>query len=368
MRLPPLLLFLPAGMSVLLLNSCDGGFGAEIHKRRRPFTAAEEAAKRPTSTARSAATPRGGKHVTPPTQDAEAPEQGEAVALGPPISVVPQDDGAAQVEGSLDGGPSEPALTDSQGGTVQEVRSGSRGRGGRRSGGSHASAVITVLDPGSASGETPGRITGTVFFAGEPPLRRVLDKIAQTQGCAAHTETPLSEEVVVHGDRFQNVFVYLRSIPPGVSVPPPPKAPLVIDQRGCMYVPHVIGIQAGRPLQAANADQVTHNVHSSGVRYPGSNLSIQAGSAPLALPVPTREEIPIQFACDIHPWMSAKVCVVEHPWFAVTGSDGTFVIEDVPPGTYRIESWQETYGKGKLGGEVTVGAGGLVQVEITYKP
>jgi plastocyanin len=192
--------------------------------------------------------------------------------------------------------------------------------------------------------------------------------IAETAGCQAHEEMPLSEEVVVNDGKLQNVFVYLKSIPDDVSVPPPPTEAYELDQVGCQYVPHVVGIQAGRPIRAANSDAATHNVSCGGVYYPGGNRIIAAGSPPLQLPTPEREEIPIMFKCDIHPWMSAKVCVVEHPWFDVSAEDGTFTIADVPPGTYKIEAWQEKYGKARVSGEVVVGPGGHVQVDFNYKP
>ena len=335
-------LILPAIPLLFLLSGCEGGLGGDIHDRPEEFTAASlEVAPSVPVTPPSGAS-RSSREAPARSEEAEAPEpapaEGAAEAPAPAPIATPKPSGGGGGRG--------------------------RGRGGK---GSHTGA-ITVVDPGAQPAGSAGVIRGTVRFEGEPPLRLPQTKIAETEGCHAHEEVPLSEELVVEGGRIQNVFVYLKSIPAGVDVPPAPSEPFVLDQVGCRYVPHVAGLQAGQPLHVSTGDDATHNVRCSGARYIGDNRSMAGGSPPLVLPVPASEEIPIRFVCDIHPWMSAKVCVVEHPWFDVSAQDGTFTISDVPPGTYKIEAWQEMLGKAKVGGDLVVGPGGQVQVDFTYKP
>lgn len=340
MRTPLLLLACPA---LAVLPSCDGALGGNIHDQPEEVTAASLERDRREPTTRSVV------DLPDPPPSSEEPESPE---VDEPEEV--------EVADAPEPTPPPPPPKASGGG------GGGRGRG-RGGSGSHSGA-ITLLDAGAAAAGTLGRVSGTVLFEGTPPIPKQLEQIAATEGCHAHGETPVSEEVVVNDGRFQNVFVYLKSIPDGVDIPPPPAEPLVLDQVGCMYVPHVAGIQAGRPLHAANSDDASHNVRMSTSRNKGDNKTIAAGSPPLQLPTPEREEVPMEFACDIHPWMSAKVCVVEHPWFDVSAADGTFTIEGIPPGTYKIEAWQEKYGKAKVSGDVVVGPGGHVQVDFTYKP
>lgn len=327
--------------SLLLLPACDGALGGNIHDEPTEFNAASLEEEPPLRAVRGERP----EPVEAPDDPADDPSAGTE-------STEPEDAGTEVTT------PDPPPRTPSGG-------SGRPPRGGGK--GNHSGAVVNT-DPGTAAAGTVGNIVGTVLFEGTPPTRKPLDLIEGSQGCKHHQETPLSEDVVVNDGKLANVFVYLKSIPAGVTIPPPPTEPFVLNQVGCMYVPHVAGIQAGRPLQAGNDDDTAHNVRCGGIKYVGANLTIGAGSAPLALPTPGDEEVAINFNCDIHPWMNAKVCVVEHPWFCVSAEDGTFTIGDVPPGTYKIEAWQEKYGKARCSGEVVVGNGGSVTVDFTYKP
>lgn len=227
---------------------------------------------------------------------------------------------------------------------------------------------LAVLDAGSAAAGTAGKITGTVSFTGDAPKRIPLTKIAETQGCQAHLEAPLTEDWIVNDGKLANLFIFLTDIPSDVTVPAAPTEPAVLDQVGCVYVPHVLGVQVGQQLTVLNSDDAAHNVRAGGKRYDGGSRAMGAGSAPLTMPVPESEEFPIDFQCDLHPWMKAKVCVVEHPWFAVSAEDGSFSIEGIPPGTYGIQAWHEKAGKVKTKGDLTIGPGGHVQADFTISP
>ncbi len=126
----------------------------------------------------------------------------------------------------------------------------------------------------------------------------------------------------------------------------------MLDQKGCRYVPHVFGVQAGQTIQVSNNDTTLHNVHAhpeeqprvqfrtAGQRAGGGAGVRQAGDG-------------LPFRCDVHGWMSVYVNVVAHPFFAVTGDDGRFEIKGLPAGSYTIELWHE-----QLGTQIIAGDGG----------
>lgn len=122
-----------------------------------------------------------------------------------------------------------------------------------------------------------------------------------------------------------------------------PATPIIFDERGCWFTPRVLGIQTGQVLRITNSDPVTHNVHPLAQTNREWNHSQGAGDEPLSRKFP-RTEVMISVECNIHSWMDAYIGAVPHPYFAVTGNDGTFEIHNVPPGDYVIEAWQEKLG------------------------
>jgi plastocyanin len=124
---------------------------------------------------------------------------------------------------------------------------------------------------------------------------------------------------------------------------PVPTTPVVLDQHGCRYVPHVFGVQAGQPIEILNSDDTLHNVHA----VPTNNREFNRGQALKGLThthVFTSVEVMVPFKCDVHNWMHAWVGVLDHPFYAVSGPGGSFQIAGLPPGTYTIEAWHETLG------------------------
>ena len=191
----------------------------------------------------------------------------------------------------------------------------------------------------------------------------VLTAVESTAGCQ-HDDTPRNESIVVHSGRLQNVFVYISSDVDAARLPPVPSTPLVLDQLGCIFRPHVLGMRAGRKLVAANNDTVSHNVRVSAKRNDDPNRTIGPGTL-LELSF-DNQEVAVKFACDIHPWMSAYLCVVDHPYFAVSGPDGSFRIENVPPGKYDLTFWhasRKVRFQRRLRG-VVVSPGGDTPVEV----
>lgn len=211
---------------------------------------------------------------------------------------------------------------------------------------------------------TAGVITGKVTLQGTPPQMMVIRMGAEPACEKAHKQPVRAEDVVTGpGNALENVVVYIQSGLGNYSYPVP-STPVKLDQVGCMYVPHVVAMMAGQQFEVLNSDPVTHNIHP----LPKDNREWNESQPPNGAPIIkefARPEVPIPVKCNIHPWMKAYICVFSHPYFAVTGSDGTFTIKDVPPGTYTLAAWQEKYGTQQV--QVTVGPKETKTVDFTFR-
>lgn len=215
---------------------------------------------------------------------------------------------------------------------------------------------VGAIDPAKV-----GVIQGVVHFDGTPPKR--LPVPINVAGCNAHAEPPLFETVIVADGKLANVFVTISRGLEKVELPPLAAETAHLDQDGCVYVPHVLGMRTGQKLAIKNGDQVTHNVNVRESKNQVFN-QVQAAGSPQVDWEPKKRELGVAFACDLHPWMKAWVCVEEHPFWAVTGNDGAFSLQGLPPGRYTIEAWHEKYGKQSK--KVTLGAGARVDVQFTF--
>ena len=221
-----------------------------------------------------------------------------------------------------------------------------------------SSAPAAAAPPG-ATAAGGGSIKGSVKLNGTPPAPKPIKRDTDPY-CA---RKPMNEEDVVvgAGGALKNVIVRIAKGVTGHFDPPAQDATL--DQLDCMYRPRVQGIMAGQTLVIKNGDQTLHNVHS----YKGpSTIFNQAqvpGLPPMGKKFNESGDI-IKFKCDVHPWMTGYVSVTNHPFFAVTGDDGTFVIGKVPAGTYTLEAWHERYGSKTV--EVTVAGDKPVEADFTF--
>ncbi len=208
-------------------------------------------------------------------------------------------------------------------------------------------------------------ITGTVQFEGTPPKRRKIETDADPVCASMHATKPLlTEDVIVNTNgTLRNVFVYVKKGLEGKTFPVP-KTPVIIDQKGCDYHPHVFGMMAHQLLLVRNSDDTLHNIHAMPNRNAEFNRGQPAGSVDLKETF-SQPEVMVHFKCDVHPWMSAYVGVLDHPFYAVTGDDGTFSLQGLPPGEYVIEAWHEKYGTQDA--TVKVGAGETKTVSFTFK-
>ena len=146
-----------------------------------------------------------------------------------------------------------------------------------------------------------------------------------------------------------NVFVYVKAGAENYTFAPPADA-VTLDQDGCMYKPHVLGIMAGQTLKIVSSDATTHNIHPMPKDNAEWNMSQAPGAAPIEQKF-ARPEIMVPVKCNQHPWMRAWIGVTSNPFFAVSGSDGTFTIKGLPPGDYTIEAWTATFGNAGTEGD-----------------
>lgn len=211
---------------------------------------------------------------------------------------------------------------------------------------------------------TAGSLTGKIKFSGRKPGRKLIDMSEDPACVEAHHSKAYDESVVVNPNgTLANVFIYLKSGLEGKTFAVP-ATPVVIDQKGCWFHPRVMGIQTGQTLQVTNSDPVTHNIHPLAQINRDWNHSQGQGDAPLARRF-IKPEVMIRVKCNIHSWMHAFIGVVEHPYFAVTGPDGSFEIQNIPPGDYVVEAWQEKLGTQEQ--KITVTPSGKIGTNFTFK-
>ena len=231
---------------------------------------------------------------------------------------------------------------------------------------SPAPAAQSAPAPAPAPTDTadgPGTIVGAVTFAGTAPKPRPLPMDSDPV-CAKEPATTSEVLLVGPGNGIKNVFVYVKE-GLGARRYAVPATPVLLDQKGCRYVPHVFGVQVGQTVQVSNSDPLIHNVHA----MPKSNREFNFGQPAKTPPVARvfdQAEIGLPFRCDVHGWMNAYVNVVPHPFFAVTKDDGSFAIKGLPAGSYTLELWHERLGMQTL--PVTVEAAAPAKVTASFKP
>ncbi len=188
-----------------------------------------------------------------------------------------------------------------------------------------------------------GTIKGKVRFEGTVPQPKALDLTSDPQCVLIHEDNPPQHEnLVVNPDgTLKWALVWITDEMEEAYTPPDDA--FVIDQKGCMYLPHVSAVMVGQTIAFRNSDDFLHNVRGVSEEGQAFNFAqpFKGMSNSQTFDAP---EIGIELKCDVHHWMSAYVHVIEHPFFDVTGDDGSFTITDVTPGTYELEVWHESLG------------------------
>jgi plastocyanin len=204
-----------------------------------------------------------------------------------------------------------------------------------------ALAVVSI-SPGVAIAASS--VTGTITFAGKAPALRPLSMDADP-ACAKKHTGPVANEMLAlgSGNTMGNILVWVSKGLPAGKAFPVPKTPVVLDQNGCQYKPHVMGIMVGQTYRILNSDGVLHNIHTLPKVNPAFNKGMPATLKETTTTFAKPEEV-FHIKCDVHPWMSAYMAVFTHPFFSVSGTDGKFTISGLDPGTYEITAWHEKLG------------------------
>lgn len=209
---------------------------------------------------------------------------------------------------------------------------------------------------------TAGTISGRVLFEGTPPPNPV-QRLSGDPACTReHPDGYMHENYVVRDGGLDNVFVHVKDGLGNYHFDVPAE-PVKLDQKGCRYTPHVLGVRVGQPIEITNSDETMHNVHA----LPDVNGEVNFGQHKKGmtnLQVFTAPEVMVRVRCDLHGWMQAYIGVVEHPFFAVTTDGGRFELKGLPPGTYTIEAWHERAGTKTQ--QVTIGPTDSKDVNFTF--
>ena len=215
-----------------------------------------------------------------------------------------------------------------------------------------------AIDP-----STTGALVGTVHFSGKAPERLKID-MSQDPVCSITGGDNLAEQYVVHGGKLANVYLYIKEGPAeAMSYVGPTPPPVVLDQVGCKYVPHVIALMRGGTVEFRNSDGTMHNIHTMPASNPTVDVSQGAKGAPETKRFETAE-IMMPVRCNNHPWMNAFINVSATPFFAVSDVDGKFEIKGLPPGKYTLAAVHEKLGEQTI--SVEVASKEQAKAEFTY--
>jgi plastocyanin len=208
-----------------------------------------------------------------------------------------------------------------------------------------------------------GSIAGQVKVK-DPPKRKKINMDADPKCAAMHAEKLLTEEVVADAEgNVQWAFVYVDKAEFKGKAS---TTPVVIDQKGCRYEPHVFGVMTGQEILIKNSDDLLHNIHA----LPFNNKEFNFGQPSKGMEEKKSfgtREVMVKIKCDVHPWMSAWAGVLDHPYFAVTDAAGKYEIKGVPPGKYTVKVWQEKYKEVSAEVEVKAGAAANKNFEMADK-
>ena len=225
-----------------------------------------------------------------------------------------------------------------------------------------ASTQAAAPAGGSGAGKGSSSVSGKVSFAGAAPAAEKI-KVSADPYCQKEHKDGLERKTVdVKDGGVKDVFVYVKS---GISgTYPAPTESVELDQHGCMYEPHLVGLQVGQSLKIKNSDETLHNIHPR----PAVNQEFNIGQPRKGMESTKsfdKKEVMIPVGCDVHPWMRSYISVVDHPFFAVTDGDGKFEIKGLPAGEYEIEAVHEKLKS--TTGKITVKDGESAKLDLNYQ-
>ena len=216
-------------------------------------------------------------------------------------------------------------------------------------------ALIVIIGVVSA-----GTLKGHVNFDGKGPKPKKVKMGADPVCGSSHSKPVYSESFKMAKDgSLAEVLVYLRNVNYKGGVP---KKSVVLNQKGCVYMPHVFGMMRGQTLLIKNSDATLHNIHSMPKLNKEFNFAMPKVVKEKAIKI-AKPEHAMYIKCDVHPWMKSYISIFNHPYFSVTDDTGHYQIDNIPPGTYTVIAWQEKF-KNKetkewktLNATVTIGDG-----------
>jgi hypothetical protein len=219
------------------------------------------------------------------------------------------------------------------------------------------SVLAKLANPPAGSGTIEGKVT----YTGTPPKMKPID-MSKEPTCQKEHNPPLTTQNVVTGpgNTLQYVVVYISAGETGDAVP---SEQVKYDQKGCMYIPHVLPMHTDQTLGIYTEDPFAHNIHPLAKVNPEWNKSQPPGAPPIITKWAKPEFIEVK--CNIHPWMHGYFVVLKTSHYSVTEGDGSFSLKGLPAGKYTVTSWQEQYGTQNQ--EVTLGAGESKSITFTYK-
>jgi hypothetical protein len=215
-----------------------------------------------------------------------------------------------------------------------------------------------AVDPATAA-----TVNGTILFEGTAPAEDKINMSADPQCAGMHSDAVYTEKAVVKDGKLQWAFIYVKDGLGNRTFPTPTTA-AVIDQKGCQYQPHVLGVMVNQPLDILNSDETLHNIHAQPTNSDQFNIGMPLKNMKQTKKFPAAE-VMIPVKCDVHPWMSSYIGVLTHPYFAVSGADGNFSIQGLPPGTYTLEAWHEKFGVQTQ--QVVVGPSETKTADFTFR-
>jgi hypothetical protein len=220
------------------------------------------------------------------------------------------------------------------------------------------------------SGPT-GTVSGVISFNGTPPAAKKIDTSADPV-CGQKNPNLSTDDTIVTDGKLANAFVFIKegTVEGGKKIGDyswaTPNTAVQLDQNGCHYAPHVLGIQVNQKLSITNSDATQHNIHPTPKNNPEWNQTQANGAAPIEKSF-ARPETLIPVKCNQHPWMKAYIGVMKTPFFAVSAKDGAFEIKGVPPGKYTVVAWREGGANGtEKTMEVTVPANGAAKADFAF--